>query len=450
MFMQVFRWTVKLSGPVVIAASMLLSANAHAVPSFGRQIGMDCSGCHTVFPELNSFGRQFKLRGFTLGNALDDKKFPLNLPLSATAVASRNSTSNTNTPGAMLENFPRDAQTVLQTAGLYYGGRIAGNFGALVQYNYDGIEHTSKIEMADIRYANSTTFGNGKELIYGLTLNNNPTISDIFNTTPMWSFPHLMSDVAVMPAAKTLVDNSLFAQVGGVGVYGYWNNLLYGELAFYRRATKGLFRPFSSGVDITNVVDGYAPYWRFALQREAGAHSWMVGTYGMMADVFPDAGNPFGATNRFKDLALDGQYHYSAGDHSLSTHATWIREKQEWNASLPLGLTSNPSATLNTFRSDVHYFYKHQWGGGIQYFSTWGDADAMRYNTGQAVMGSATGSPNTKGWVFDLNYLPLQNIKLGVRYTRYDKFNGDSTNYDGMGRNARDNNTVFLYGWFMF
>lgn len=441
--------TLIVASMAAAAALLLLPTTpVYAVPSFARQMGMECSGCHTVFPELNSFGRQFKLRGFALGNALDDKKFPLNLPLSAVAVMSR--TSAKNTAGADPEMFPRDGQTVLQTAGLYYAGRIAGNFGALLQYNYDGIEHTTAIEMADVRYANSTTFGNGKELVYGVTANNNPAVSDIYSSTPMWSFPHLMSDVALMPNAATLVDNTLFGQVGGAGVYGYWNNLLYGEIAFYRRADKGLFRPFSSGIDVENVIDGYAPYWRLALQRESGAHGWMIGTYGMIANVFPDHDNPFGPTDRFRDIALDGQYHYSTGDHMVSTHATWIREKQDWNASFPLGMTSNASATLNTFRADVHYFYKRRWGGGIQYFSTWGDADAMRYNTGEMVMGSATGSPNTKGWMIDLNYLPLQNIKLGVRYTRYDKFNGESTNYDGFGRNAKDNNTLFLYGWFLF
>jgi len=450
MFNRVMSWSPMnaIVGGITLMVALVSPPDALAVPSMARQMGMECSGCHTVFPELNSFGRQFKLRGFTLGNALDDKKFPWNLPVSAVAVASRNATRNTI--GVDPELTVNEGQTVLQTAGLYYGGRIAGNFGALVQYNYDGIERTTAIEMADIRYANSTTFGNGKELIFGVTVNNNPTISDVFSSTPMWSFPHLMSDRGIMPNAATLVDNSLFAQVGGVGVYGYWNNLLYGEIASYRKATKGVFRPFSSGVDITNVVDGYAPYWRLALQHESGPHGFMLGTYGMTADVFPDAANPFGATDRFKDLALDGQYHYNAGDHIVSTHATYIREKQDWNASFPLGMTSNPSATLNTFRADVHYYYKRQWGGGIQYFSTQGDADATRYNTGDAVMGSATGSPNTKGWMFDLNYLPLQNIKLGARYTRYNQFNGGSTNYDGMGRNAGDNNTIFLYGWFMF
>ena len=447
MFMQIFRWTGKSAG-LAVAWLLLSTASAHAVPSMGRQMGMECSGCHTVFPELNSFGRQFKLRGFTMGNALDDKKFPWNLPLSAVVVASRNATRNTI--GVDPEMQVNEGQTVLQTAGIYYGGRIAGNFGALVQYNYDGIERKTAIEMADIRYANSTTFGNGKELLFGITVNNNPTLSDVFNSSSVWTFPHLTPDRGIMPNAATLVDRSLSAQVGGVGAYGYFNNLVYGEVAAYRTASKGFFRPFSSGVDTTNAVNNYAPYWRFALQHEAGAHSFMLGTYGMSAEVFPDPGMPFGATDRFRDIALDGQYHYNVGDHIVSTHAAWIREKQTWNASFPLGMTSNTSATLNTARVDLHYFYKRQWGGGIQHFSTWGDADPTRYNTGNAVTGSIAGSPNTKGWVLDLNYLPLQNIKLGARYTRYSNFNGGSSNYDGNGRNAGDNNTLFLYGWFMF
>lgn len=434
----------------VAAALLLLSiSTAEAVPSMGRQMGLECAACHTIFPELNAFGRQFKLRGFTMGNALDDKKFPWNLPVSLGLVASRNATRNTN--GVDDPDLTKnEGQTVLQTAGLYYGGRIAGNFGALVQYNYDGIERTTGIEMADIRYANNTTIGDGKELLFGVTVNNSPTLSDIFNSTPVWSFPHLTPDRGIMPNASTLIDMSLSSQVGGVGAYANFDKFLYVEVAGYRKATNGVFRPFSSGVDVTNVLDNYAPYWRIALQHEAGAHNWMLGTYGMTANVFPDPTLPFGATNRFRDLAVDGQYQYNGGEHLVSVHTTYIREKQDWNASFPLGMTSNSSATLNTFRADVHYFYMRQWGGGVQYFSTQGDADAIRYNTGQAVTGSVAGSPDTKGWLLDLNYLPLQNIKVGARYTFYNKFNGDSTNYDGFGRNAKDNNTLFLYGWFMF
>ena len=211
-----------------------------------------------------------------------------------------------------------------------------------------------------------------------------------------------------------------------------------------------MFRPLSSGVDVDNVVNGYAPYWRLALQRDSGAHSWMVGTYGLVAKIFPDPTMRSGATNRFRDLAIDGQYQYITDRHLVSAHATWIREKQTWDASFPLGMTDNPTSKLNTVRADVHYYFQRRYGGGIQYFSTYGDVNGVRYNTGDPVMGSANGSPNSKGWILDLNVLPLQNIKVGARYTYYTEFNGAKSDYDGLGRSAKDNNTLFLYGWFLF
>ena len=85
----------------------------------------------------------------------------------------------------------------------------------------------------------------------------------------------------------------------------------------------------------------------------------------------------------------------------------------------------------------------------MQYFRTSGSSDALRYDTGDAVMGSANGSPNSKGYVAEVNYLPIQNVKLALRYTGYQQFNGASTDYTP-GRNASDNNSLFLLGWIMF
>ena len=45
----------------------------------------------------------------------------------------------------------------------------------------------------------------GKDLIYGLTLNNNPTIQDAWNTLPGWGFPYTDSDYAPGPGASTLI-----------------------------------------------------------------------------------------------------------------------------------------------------------------------------------------------------------------------------------------------------
>ena len=191
---------------------LLISFSANAIPSMARQTGMQCAACHTVFPELTPFGRQFKLRGFSMSTPKqDDASFFDKIPISALLQISRTSTKNTDTPGATPDNFLRDRETIVQAAGLYYGGKITDKSGALVQYNYDGIERRWGMEMFDVRYANTATFG--KELVYGFTLNNNPTLSDIYNSTPVWSFPHTGS-AALMPAASTLVDMTLASQVG--------------------------------------------------------------------------------------------------------------------------------------------------------------------------------------------------------------------------------------------
>lgn len=426
---------------------LLISFNAAAVPSMARQTGMQCSGCHTVFPELTPFGRQFKLRGYSMSTPkADDASILDKIPVSALLQVSRTSTSKTDTPGAMPDSFRRDRQVIVQAAGVYYGGKITDQSGALIQYNYGGIERRWGMEMFDARYAGTTTLG--KELIYGLTLNNNPTVSDIYNSTPAWSFPH--TDSAALMPASTLVDMTLASQVGGVGAYGLWDNLVYAEFALYRTARKGILRPLGAGVPTDSVVKGSAPYWRLALQKELGAHSFSVGTYGLIGKVYTDRSDFTLGTDRFSDIAVDGQYQFIDGDHTLSTHATWIREKQTLNSSFAQGLASNSSATLKTFKTDAHYWFKRQWGGGLQYFDVRGSADDLRYNTGEAVMGSATGSPNSKGYIAELNYLPWQNSKLALRYTAYRQFNGASNNYDGFGRNAKDNNSVFLLGWFLF
>ena len=43
---------------------------AHALPAFARQTGQQCATCHAggQFPELTSFGRMFKMTGYTIGS----------------------------------------------------------------------------------------------------------------------------------------------------------------------------------------------------------------------------------------------------------------------------------------------------------------------------------------------------------------------------------------------
>jgi hypothetical protein len=434
----------------VVLTVLLMAANtADAVPSMGRQTGMQCASCHTTFPNLTPFGRQFKLRGYTLSSAkLDDSIFG-SVPVSFLLQGSRIETSKTATAGAGPSNFPRDGENIVQAAGLYYGGKIAGKAGALVQYFYDGIERKWAMEMFDARYADATSAWGGKELVFGVTLNNNPTVTDLYNSTPQWGFPHAET-AAVRPNAGTLVDLRLAGQVAGPSVYALWNNLIYGEFGLYRNTLRGLLRPLGWGVEKEDVVSGTAPYWRLALQQEYGIHSFSLGTYGVAARVYAEHNNFSIGTDRYRDIAFDGQYQYIAGDHIVTSEATLIRERQRLRASFQDGLASNAESTLRTIRAGAHYYYRRKWGGGLQYFTTSGSQDSLRYDTGAAVTGSTAGSPDSKGWIGEVAYFPWQNVRLSLRYTAYREFNGGRDNYDGFGRRARDNNSLFLLAWLMW
>ena len=75
--------------------------------------------------------------------------------------------------------------------------------------------------------------------------------------------------------------------------------------------------------------------------------------------------------------------------------------------------------------------------------------------------GTRTGSPDSNGFVFQLDWLPLNkdggpsfwpysNIKISLQYTLYTEFDGSSSNFDGAGRDASDNNTLYLQAWIAF
>lgn len=443
---------------LVGATVLACSGRAFAVPSFARQTGFECTVCHLSWPELTSVGRQFKLGGYTLMREAkgerpwlptsNDGPPPL-LPLAAMVQGSLTNTRGTS--GADAANFPRNDDLVLQQLSLFYAGRIVEHFGAFVQWTYDGIAHHSAVDNVDVRVAGHFE-GGGVNLGYGVTVNNNPTVSDLYNTTPTWGFPYASSSVAVAPNASTLIDGGLAQQVAGIGVYTMWNQQLYAEAAGYRTAD-GALSVFRAGTDKATdaVLDGTAPYWRLALQHgwEEDKHTAMIGTYGIVARKFPDSLAPTGPSDRYRDIGVDAQYQYVTDRHRFSAQLNWISENQNLGATYAAGGASNPTDTLRTFKGKATYYYGQKYGASLQYFRTTGTVDDALYNTGEPVTGSANGSPTNSGFVAELDWLPRRDLRLMVQYTAYREFNGARSNYDGFGRNANDNNTWYFIVWLM-
>jgi hypothetical protein len=176
-----------------------------------------------------------------------------------------------------------------------------------------------------------------------------------------------------------------------------------------------------------------------------------VGAYGVEAKLFPGGGIPLsGPTNKFSDWAIDSQYQYIGDEHMVSVLGTYIHEKQTLDATFGAGASSNPSNDLKTLRIGASYFYQRKYGAALGYFDTTGSSDDLLYPQGTAVTGFANSSPDSRGWTGELDWVPYQNTKLALQYTWYNKFNGGGDNYDGLGRNASDNDTLYVLAWINF
>lgn len=251
----------------VLGSLLLLSPDrARAVPSFARQTGMACNLCHTAFPELTSFGRSFKASGYTLTQMKQIKaganatKLELNeiLPLALMLQASFTRTDHKQ-PGTQNNNveFP-------QQLSLFLAGEITDHVGSFIQTTYTQEDDNLSMDNSDIRVTDQSTLA-GKEITYGLTLNNNPTVEDLWNTTPAWSFPYASADSVPTPAAGALIDGALGQAVAGLGAYVFWDDHLYANATAYRTAEIGQLQPSDASQDTTENV---APYWRLAWQQK--------------------------------------------------------------------------------------------------------------------------------------------------------------------------------------
>jgi hypothetical protein len=445
--------------PVVFCAVglavLLSSKDSRAVPSFARQTGLNCTVCHTVWPQLTHFGRVFKLDGYTFSTESSSGRwYPPIAGMFQASYTTLNDNKGVLTNGVApfddSEDSATDKGNLPQQASLFYGGRIISHLGALAQLTYDGTANDVALDNTDIRYARTFPLG-GKHLTIGATLNNAPTVEDLWNTTPVWRFRFASSAVAPTPAAAPLIDGTLDQQVGGIGAYASWANFLYGAVSLYRTTNDGITRPLGAGTDPDTITDGAVPYWRLALYHAWNKHAFEIGTLGLKADVYPGITDT-GPTNSFTDYGFDAEYQFIAEPHLFTLRATWIHEDQDWDASYILGGTSNRSDTLKTLKINAGYFYRSKYGtfgGYAGYFSVTGDTDPVLYAP-DPVDGSRTGSPDSKGFVFQGVWVFKEKYQFSLQYTIYDKFNGSGTNYDGFGRDASDNNTLYLLAWLMF
>lgn len=431
---------------LVLAAltALLVGTNARAVPSFAQQTGLPCQQCHTVAygPALTEYGRQFKLNGYVFGEG--QSLMPL-----ALMVQGGYSRTRADQPDVPAPNYKVNNNFSVDQVSLFVASRITPHLGLFAQITYDGIGHVTAWDNLDLRYARSFTLGDNA-LVTGVSVNNSPTVQDLWNSTPTWGFPYISSALAPTPAAGPMIGG-LGQTVLGATAFVSVNNRYYFEAGGYRGLSSKWLDKTGVGADASANLTGVSPYWRAAVQWSQGPQSYSVGTFGMENRVQADATMP--EKDRYTDFGFDATYQYAGtGRHVLAANVSLIHERQQ----LAAGESDAVNNSLQTFNADLTYAFQRTWVGAVSVFSTSGTTNTA-LNSPAPLSGSATGSPDSRGYSLQAEYIPFGklnsyarpwlNVRVGLQYVAYTKFNGADSNYDGFGRSAGDNNTTFAYFW---
>jgi hypothetical protein len=203
-----------------------------------------------------------------------------------------------------------------------------------------------------------------------------------------------------------------------------------------------------AGSALAYNIRGVAPYWRVAWQQLTPKTQYEFGAYGMHMASTPGA--VVGLKDDYTDWAVDFQVDRTLFRKDvLSLRGTYIRENSTLAATLAAAAPQQMSPHLNTALVNAEYHYGNRLSGTLGWFDTGGTVEPLLY-TQSPVTGSVNGNPLGAGYIANLSVWPMQNLQLAVQYTGYTRFNGLAINYDGTGRNASGNNTVYLLARFIF
>jgi hypothetical protein len=419
-----------------------------AVPSFAIQTGRPCSACHVggFGPQLTPFGRDFKMKGYAL------RTNTFNLPVSAVLQASYVSTARGQVGGA-APGYGANDNLTLDQASIFLAGGLGSHLGAFVQTTYDGVAKAWHWDNLDVRAVTDATI-KGVDAVFGVSLNNAPSVQDAFNTLVAWGYPYSTSSLAPAPAAAPIIG-SLAQSTLGVTAYAWIDSQIYLEVGGYQSPSAGFLT--HAGVDPTDPgsISGIAPYARVAWQKNYGDRNFEIGAFYLGANILPGLDQTTPYSDHYTDLGLDGSFQlYAAHKDVFTFNARYTHERQNLLASQALGNSTNAGQTLQDLRFDASYFWHGKVGLTVGAFDTWGTSDEILYSSNNVPR------PDSSGLQFQIDGTPWGdgksplgprfNMRVGIQYTDYLSFNGSGSNYDGFGRNAASNNTFRVFTWLAY
>jgi hypothetical protein len=294
-------------------------------------------------------------------------------------------------------------------------------------------------------------------------------VQDPYNSTFAWGFPYVQSGLAPTPAASPVLASGFNNNSLGYTVYGWYDHSLYLEAGFYTTISPWWLARMGNDFG-AGSSQGLMPYIRAAYEWDWNGQAAHIGAAYMQSNVNPVSGTfqTDGSNGRdhYRDYAIDGGYQFLGdGTHIVTVQGIYTHEAQNLEGTttsfnLSNGTSFSPQSSLNQIRVNASYWYQNTYGITLGFQNTWGPATPALYTTGSDLTNSASGKPNSTAFIVEADWVPFgkadswkspwANLKLGIQYTAYTQFNGGNKNYDGFGRNASDNNTLYIFAWMAF
>lgn len=416
--------------PAITTAFSLIALHAQAVPSYARQTGQDCVACHIggFGPQLTPFGIKFKLGGYVDSDGKDGK-----VPLSAMVVAEYNRYKEPDANG----NLVTSSSLGVAESSVFLAGKLSDHIGSFVQVTNSGTEHITAIDQADLRVTTTMDVGMRKEALLGLSINNNPTVQDPFNTLSVWGFPYTSSEHDGMSYPGTdLVSASAGQRVIGTSAYALLNDSIYAELGLYNTLSPAIQSRLGLGQTDGEAFGriNNAPYWRLGYMQDLRTSAWSVGLLGFNGDIKDRLSGD--SMNRFRDLGIDASYQFLGNrQHVVTVNASYLKEHT--TVADDAGDISN---STKDFRLAASYHFMNTYGASLAYVK----ASSQDHST------------DNRGYIYQLDWTPWgkesswaapwANLRLGLQYV---SFKADAET-EANGGKPGDKNNMRVFAWTSF
>lgn len=454
------RFTKFLLFVLLVALSTLSFAKkAKAIPSFSRQTGLSCDVCHTVFPHLTPFGRDFKLHGYTYDYSklikfsrdqykqqAKEEGFLPNLAVNQIPMLSLRVKSQYSHMQGGSSVPSKTKLNLVKGSSLYFAGEIApdiGTFTELTGINDEGGSLT--LGGFDLALIGPDEKLGPYNLTFGVRAEDMVGFSDPTNTVGNWG-ALLHGFLGGMSSRNRFFEAFAPSPLEGGEIYGMLGGFTHGGLY----AALGLYHPTSGQVgktsptyvvltdpgsasatfDGTSNVDEYA---RLAYFFPEFDHIYTeIGTFGYFGHEdmsASEAPNPNGQyADSVREYGIDGQLQYIDSHNLFEIFASFIHDRNGsfYGHDISNGdqLINGSAVAANNLSINADYYYNRTYGIYAKY--------SYQHS-------SELKDLNVSGEAVGLSWYPYQNVNLRLEEDFYNKDNPDVA---ATGGNASDYDTT--------